>query len=182
MKSDNTQFLVPEIVTDRTLIRAPQVSDLEESEAMWSAFESSGYFGSRAAYTKSETWHRLLRYLGHWQTMRFGYWIVQDKNSGEYLGEVGFAENYRDIKPSIVSIPEIGWAFAPHARGRGLATEAVVAIVQWADKNIKCEKTTAIVDISNAASISVARKAGYIFKLKTTMGGENVWLMERVQP
>ena len=56
----------------------------------------------------------------------YGFWVVTDKVSGAFLGEVGFADFKRDLTPPL-GVPEIGWALMPHAHGKGLATEAVQA-------------------------------------------------------
>ena len=67
----------------------------------------------------------MLRYAGHWQWMGFGFWALEEKSTGAFAGELGFAEFKRELEPSIQGIPEIGWVLAPHAHGKGYATEAV---------------------------------------------------------
>ncbi|MEW7001648.1 hypothetical protein M5585_22635 [Serratia ureilytica] len=38
-----------------------------------------------------------MRYAGHWALLGYGNWAVRDKQSGEYLGSIGFFDGLRDI-------------------------------------------------------------------------------------
>ena len=57
------------------------------------------------------------------------FWALVEKATGAFAGDLGFAEFKREIEPSIQGVPEIGWVLAPHAQGKGYATEAVRAVV-----------------------------------------------------
>jgi RimJ/RimL family protein N-acetyltransferase len=120
-----------------------------------------------------------LRHIGHWQALGFGYWVVEDRETVVFLGEVGFANYKRDIEPPMDGISEIGWVLAVPAHGRGLATEAVAAALLWGDENLDAEKTACIVAPDHAASIRVARKSGYSEVGLATYMGEPTLVMER---
>jgi len=129
--------------------------------------------------TREDSWSRLLRYVGHWKLLGFGYWVVEDQQTGAFLGEVGFADFRREIEPSLEGTPEIGWVMATQAHGRGLATEAVTAAVAWGDVNLEAEKTACLVAPEHTASIRVAKKNGYSETLQTTYKGKPTLVMER---
>ena len=112
-------------------------------------------------FTPEETWTRLLRFIGHWALLGFGYWAVEHRKSSEFIGEVGFADYRRDLKPSLEGTPEIGWVFASQAHGKGFATEAVRAAIAWGDITFGRKRTACIIAPGNAASIRVATKCGY---------------------
>ena len=63
--------------------------------------------------------------------MGFGHWAVEEKASGDFIGDLGFADFKRDIQPSIQGLPELGWVLASRAHGKGYATEAVRAAIAW---------------------------------------------------
>lgn len=65
-----------------------------------------------------------MRYVGHWALLGYGYWAVRDKQSGEYLGSIGFSNFLRDITPAL-DAPEMGWTLVSSAHGKGYATEAL---------------------------------------------------------
>jgi RimJ/RimL family protein N-acetyltransferase len=121
--------------------------------------------------TEEESWRRLLSYVGHWAVMGFGYWVVEEKATGKFAGEVGFADYKREIEPSLKGVPEIGWVLASSAHGKGYATEAVRAAVAWGDAKFKLARTACIIAPENAASIRVAVKCGYRELQSTTYKG-----------
>src|SRR5205807_1769596 len=128
------------------------------------------------------TWIRLLAYRGHWALLGFGYWAVEEKASGEYVGELGFADFKRGIDPSIDGIPELGWALAAHAHGKGYATEALRAVVAWGDSHFAAERTVCLISPDNAASLRVAAKLGFREVSRTRRNDEDEILLERIRP
>ncbi len=56
---------------------------------------------------------------------------------------------------------EIGYGVRPHARGRGFATEALVAVSRWALTAGGLQRAWLRVNTDNLASVRVAQKAGF---------------------
>jgi len=161
---------VPVLETGRLRLRLHRSADFPASARMWSDPIVTRYI-RKVPFTQEETWSRLLRYIGHWSLLGFGYWAIEEKASGSFTGEVGFADYHRDITPSLADIPEIGWVLASHAHGKGLATEAVRAVIQWGDSHFSQKKTACIIAPENVASIRVASKCGYREFQRTTYHG-----------
>ncbi len=162
---------VPTLETERLRLRRHRIQDYLDSVRMWADPIVTRYIRN-TPFTPEETWSRLLRYIGHWALLGFGYWVIEEKVTGTFSGEVGFADYHRDIAPSLAGTPEIGWALAPHAHGKGFATEAVRAAIQWADSHFPRQKTACIIAPENSASIRVATKCGYREFQRTTYHGE----------
>ncbi len=108
----------PEIITDRLRMRRHLIDDFDASLAMWSDPAVTRYIGGRPS-TAEEVWSRLLRYVGHWELLGYGYWVVVDRASRRFIGEVGFADFRREINPPL-DAPEAGWVLASWAAGNGL--------------------------------------------------------------
>ena len=151
---------VPVIDTPRLRLRAHRADDHPDCLAMWSDPAVVRYIGGKPS-TEQQTWGRILTYAGLWTHLHFGYWAIEERASGRFAGEAGFADFKRDIAPSMRGVPEIGWAFAPLFHGRGFASEAVAAIVAWADRALASPRTVCIIHPDNAASVRVAEKNGY---------------------
>lgn len=151
---------IPIVEAARLRLRGHRYEDLPDCVAMWSDPNVTQYITGRAS-TQQQTWMRLLTYLGHWALLGFGYWAIEEKSSGEFVGEVGFADFKRDVAPSMMGKPELGFALAPRFHGRGYATESVRAALGWGDAHLPGRTTVCIVNPQNAASVRVVEKCGY---------------------
>ena len=149
-------MIAPVLETERLVLRAHVREDLPELVAMWGDPEVVRHIGGRP-FTEEECWTRLLRYVGHWQVLGFGYWAARERASGRYVGDVGFFELHRDLAPPLGDDPEAGWVLQAWAHGQGFATEATRAALAW----LGPRRTTCIIDVGNAASVRVAEKLGY---------------------
>ncbi|PMS17823.1 GNAT family N-acetyltransferase [Trinickia dabaoshanensis] len=168
-----------EIDTERLMLRLPSREHFERSVAMWSDAEVTRFIGGRS-FTREETWARLLRYVGHWQMLDYGYWVVLERETGSYIGEVGFADYHRDLGPTSSGAPEAGWALVPRVHGKGYATEAVRAATRWADRRWPNGRTICMIDPQNALSLRVAEKCGYAPVRRATYRGVESTICERV--
>lgn len=130
--------------------------------------------------TPPESWTRLLRYVGHWSVVGYGYWVVEDRATGQFLGEVGVADYQRDVEPSFEGKPEAGWVMAPYAHDRGLAREAVRAALCWADANLAVKRTVCMISPHHAASCSLARDVGFSEVGTARYAGDAVAIFERI--
>ena len=48
---------------------------------MWADPAVTRFIGGRV-FNREEVWARLLRYAGHWQWMGYGFWAIEEKESG----------------------------------------------------------------------------------------------------
>jgi RimJ/RimL family protein N-acetyltransferase len=168
----------PALETARLEMRAHRREDLADCLSMWSDPNVVRFIGGRA-FTEEEVWGRLHRYAGHWALMGYGYWLIAEKGSQRFVGEVGFADFKRDIVPSFGGAPEAGWALASWAHGRGLATEALQAAAAWLDAELGRKRTVCMIDDKNTASVRVAAKLGFREWTRTTYKGSPTVLFER---
>jgi RimJ/RimL family protein N-acetyltransferase len=152
----------PVLQTERLRLRPPTLDDFDACHALWSDPEVTRFIGGRPS-TREEAWSRLLRYIGHWQAIGYGYWAIETLE-GDYVGEVGFGDYRRAMTPPIDGVPEMGWALAPRAQGRGLALEAGRAVLEWRDTALEPGGTVCIIAPDHAASIRLAEKLGFAIR------------------
>jgi RimJ/RimL family protein N-acetyltransferase len=141
-------------------MRGHRLEDFEHSLAMWSDPIVVRYTTGKPQ-TREDAWMRMLRYGGLWAFLGYGYWAVEEKATGAFAGEIGFADFKREIEPSLDGMPEIGWVLASPMHGKGYATEAVKAAVAWGDQQFSARQTCCIIHPENTASVRVAEKCGY---------------------
>ena len=175
----NTSLLsVPVVETARLRMRGYQAEDYAAYVAMCQEPDFYRYL-SPEPMPAEEVWKILLRGAGHWAVMGYGFWAIEEKATGRFLGTIGFGNLKRDIDPPIGDTPEIGWVLAPHAHGKGYATEAVTAALAWADEHFGPVRTMCIIAPGNEASLRVAAKFGYHEYARTTYKKEPIVMLER---
>jgi RimJ/RimL family protein N-acetyltransferase len=157
------------------------MDDFVQCAEMWADPIVTRYIGGRP-FSEEETWARFLRYVGHWQLLGFGYWAIEEKASRRFVGECGFADFKRDMEPSIKGLPEIGWVLIPAAHGKGYATEAVRAAIDWGESNLDAVRMVCLIDPGNAASMRVAQKCGFRECARTKYKEHSAILFDRLKP
>jgi len=168
----------PELETERTLLRPHRLEDFDAYCAMGTDPSVFRFVGGRAR-TREESWQRLLRHPGMWSLIGFGFWAIEDKASGRFIGEAGFHDLKRAIEPSIEDVPEAGWSLVGAMQGRGLGGEIVRRMLAWADADLKAPRTVCIIDPDNAPSLGVAARCGYREYARTTYSDHATILLER---
>ena len=179
--SNPSFFAVPVIETERLRLRGHRLQDFANCVELWGDARVTRYIGGKP-FSEEEAWLRLLRYVGHWALLGFGYWAIEEKSSGAFLGEGGFAELQRDIVPSLKGMLESGWVFLPAEQGKGYATEAALAMHAWKDQHFPEKQAACIIDEPNAASLRVAEKCGYRETARTQYHGAAVVVLTRDLP
>lgn len=147
----STTITIPHLETERLILRAPGLQDLEA----WAAF----YASDRSKFvggpmTRELSWRSLSGELGHWGMLGFGRWAVEEKSTGSVVGVVGlwhpegFPEN------------EVGWDLFAGATGKGYATEAGRAARDYAYKTLGWTTLISLIADGNTGSEGVAKRLG----------------------
>lgn len=159
---------IPILETPRLRLRPHRREDFPPCMALWADPYVTRYIGGRPL-NREEVWARFLRYAGSWHWLGVGYWAVEELSSGQFVGELGFAQNERTFDPPLTlldadgrTMPELGWVLAPQFHGRGYATEAVRAALDWGDSHADASRSFCIIHPEHAASIRVAQKCGFV--------------------
>jgi RimJ/RimL family protein N-acetyltransferase len=171
----------PLLTSERLRLRGHSREDFARCAELWADPQVTRFIGGRP-FTREESWARLLRYAGHWILNGYGFWVIEEKATGRYIGEVGFADHQRDITPSLDGMPEIGWMLAPEVHGRGYATEAVRTALFWGDAHLRARHTSCLIHPENVPSLRIAEKCGYRILQPTTYKGHPTILLLREVP
>jgi len=99
-------------------------------------------------------WRHTVVMAGHWAIHGAGMFAVEEKHSGKFVGRVGpwFPPTWPDF--------EIGWGITKEAQGKGYATEAARAAIDWAFATFEIAQVIHCIDRENTASQGVARRLG----------------------
>jgi RimJ/RimL family protein N-acetyltransferase len=168
---------IPTLQTSRLTLSGHRAEDLEDSLAMWSDPAVTRYVGGKV-FGREDVWARLLRYLGHWAISGYGFWQVRERATGRFVGEVGLADFKRDLVPPFDGEPEAGWVLSPWSHGKGYATEAMSAALDWVAA-AGYPRTVCMIDPPNLSSLRVAEKLGFRERLRTPYKRAEVVILAR---
>lgn len=90
-------------------------------------------------------------------------WAVVDKVTNECIGWAGL-KYFREALNNHVDFYELGYRFKRKHWGKGFATEASTAILNYGFKNLNTDKIYAITDPKNINSKKVLTKLGFFLK------------------
>ena len=152
-------MIAPTLRTERLILRPLSLDDWEAYAAAWADPRMTAFIGGQPR-TRTESWGKFLQSIGLWPLFGYGYWSFVDRESGAFLGNGGLASFERGLS-ELTGYPEAGWAFVPDAWGKGLATEAMAAVLAWADETLGHKEIRCIIDPDNIASLRVAAKLGF---------------------
>jgi RimJ/RimL family protein N-acetyltransferase len=172
-----SQTNVPVIETGRLILRGWRESDIEPNTAML-ADPASGRFITSDGKPVTEAfvgWRNAAVMAGHWALHGFGLFVVEEKQTGRYVGRVG-----PWLPPSWPGF-EIGWGIASGFRGKGYAVEAASASIDWAFARFEIDRIIHCIDRENVASQSVARRLGAVIEGEFDLFGHvaDVWVTHR---
>ena len=111
--------------------------------------------------------------LGSWiaEGMAAGYptWVIEAAEPtlgapGSFVGAVGVFPPENEWGPE----PEVGCLLASRHHGRGLATEALSAVIADATERLGIQILVAIVDEANGASIRLVDRCGFVLERSFT--------------
>ena len=172
---------VPVLKTDRLVLRGFRRDDFDSFADIWGDARVTRHI-SGAVSSRADSWTRFLRLAGCWPILGYGYWAVEDAATGALAGMAGFADFKREIGADITGLPEAGWVFAPAFHGRGYATEAMRAALNWADATLDAARSCCLIHPDNAASINVAEKLGYGGRSEAPFAGATTLVFYRETP
>lgn len=169
----------PPLATPRLLLTGHTAADLDPLARMWADPGVYGPIGGRPR-SREEVWLRLLRSIGQWTLLGHGFWVVRDRDTRAVLGEVGLLAAERAIDPPL-ALPETGWMLDPAVHGRGLAHEAMRAVLGWADRQ-GLGATCCIIAPANTPSLTLAARLGYVRVRDASYAGQPIAVLERRAP
>jgi RimJ/RimL family protein N-acetyltransferase len=172
-----TYSSAPTLETERLRLRGHRLEDFEPIHAMLGDGAVMRHISG--AQPREDAWRRMLTAPGCWALLGYGYWVVERREDGAVIGQAGLADYKRAMEPRIEGLPELGYVFAAEAHGQGYASEAVRAILEWSDREVRAPQTVAIISHDNAPSIRVAERAGFAVREEAVYNGEPLLLFRR---
>ncbi len=164
-----TTFTIPTLETERMFLRAMREDDIEAEIAFFQTDRSKSVGGPLAA---AQVWRAVAGMIGHWALRGYGFWALEEKATGAYLGRAGL------WNPHPWPEPEIGWTLMASAEGKGFAHEGALAARDYAYDRLGWTTAISLIMAGNARSETLARRLGATRAgeyLHPIIGAMNVW-------
>ncbi len=153
------------IETERLLLRPLRVSDVDAFVDLHADPRVSRFVG---AYSHQQALERLTAIERQWTERGHGLCAIELKSSGEFIGRSGlqYWEQFDEV--------ELGWTLRADRWGRGYATEAAQACLDWGFARLDADYFTALVRPGNEASVKVAERLGFTPRREDHLHGRGV--------
>jgi len=146
------------IHTERLTLRAWETKDLLDCVEMNLDKEVMKYFLS--VLTKEQTIEFYDRVQKHFLENGFGLYVVENTITQEFLGYTGFM--IANFEASFTPCVEIGWRFKKQYWGKGYATEAAKACLNYGFDTLGFDKIYSFTATPNIKSENVMKRIGMI--------------------
>ena len=167
----------PVIDTPRLTLRQWRSDDIAPYTAMLADPSTARFItvDGKPVLDEMTGWRHTVVMAGHWTLHGAGMFAVEEKSSGKFAGRVG--PWFPPAWPGF----EVGWGIASEFRGKGYASEAARASIDWALATFELERIIHCIDRENAASQGVARRLGASPEREGELFGHTaeVWVTRR---
>jgi RimJ/RimL family protein N-acetyltransferase len=165
------------IETERLLLRRWRDADVAPNTEMLADPDSARFItpDGKPVVDAFVGWRNAAIMAGHWALHGFGLFVVEEKQTGRYVGRVGpwFPASWPGL--------EVGWGIAKGFRGKGYAVEAAAASIDWTFATFEIDKIVHIIRPENVASQNVARRLGATIERQVELFDHvsDLWVTQR---
>ena len=144
-----------QIETNRLGLRLLEAGDIIYLEALEIDPEVKKFFPDRQR-DKAKTENMIRKFINAHHEHGLPCFLLFDLQSGEFIGRAGFGLTESGET-------EIGYVLHKKFWGKGIASEAVTALLEFARKQIKVDEIIAYADSANIGSTRVMEKCGMTY-------------------
>lgn len=157
------------IATSRLILRYFTLEDTDALATILSDREVMQY-SIGGVKTRSQTQEFINWVISHYQKHGFGLYAVTERETGRLIGYCGLLVWYFE---EVIEI-EIGYRLGTKYWGKGLATEAAMAVRNYAWDRLKINRLICLIQPENKRSLRVAQKLGMEFEKSLMLYGLRV--------
>jgi RimJ/RimL family protein N-acetyltransferase len=149
--------LFPSILTARLVLRPLQAADAGVLHRIYQSDGVLRYFPVSAPPSLAQVERQLAGQQAHWEKHGYGNWGLLPEGEGQIIGWAGL-----QYLPELGET-EVGFLLDPPFWGKGYATEAALASLEFGFKHLALDHIIALVHPDNLASRRVIEKCGLTY-------------------
>lgn len=168
MRKENLNAIIPNLKTARLNFRPLKLSD---AETLWRIYQHEGvlrYFPNPDPPLIEKVRTFVDGQAAHWAQHGYGNWGVLPEGQDEIIGWAGL-----QYLPEL-NLTEVGFLLDRPFWGKGYATEAALASIQYGFEQVGLAQITALVHPDNLASQRVIAKCGMDYVETLRLWGMNL--------
>ncbi len=146
--------LGPTLITERLILRPPVAEDFDPYVRLMADEATARYIGG--VQPRAVAWRGFMSVAGSWAINGYSFFTVVEKVTGQWVGRVG------PWQPEGWPGTEVGWGLGAAFQGKGYATEAATAAIDWAFDHLGWTEVIHSIDPANLASQAVAARLGSV--------------------
>lgn len=151
--------------TERLILRMYRLDDFKDHLRLCADPDIMKFLTGGKPMSRLEAWRHMAYLVGHWELLGYGYYAVEEKASGRFVGRIGLTN------PEGLPGIELGWIIAPEFQGQGFATEGARALLAHAFNEMEWDHVISAIHPDNKPSIRVAERLGEKLEGKTEIEG-----------
>lgn len=160
----------PRLETKRLVLRPMLANDIDALHLIFTDPKVMASFGGDLlSRPQMERW--LQRNLDHQIEFGYGLFSVILKETGKLIGDCGLEQ----MEVDDVKVAELGYDFLSDYWHQGFATEAAIAVRDYAFDILQLPQLISLIRVGNPVSIRVAEKVGMKPAAEFTRYGNRYW-------
>lgn len=173
----------PLVGTERLILTVPRQEDYLLLRDLVADPEVHRYLGPRPEDPTTDMFSRALRAAGSWQLYGYGLFLARERSTDAFVGQIGVFRSMRGFGKGMDDVAEAGWILAREHWGKGYATEAMRAALQWFDAAHGPQRVACMIECGNDSSVALAARLGFErYDEHELPDGVVVDLFERITP
>jgi RimJ/RimL family protein N-acetyltransferase len=160
------------IETERLLLRKPRLEDAADLAVAYADPEAVRYIGDGSTATLAEVEEAIGKWLARWESWDVGFFSLERREDGRVLGRAGFLRWDPETWQIGGSETEIGWMLAREHWGHRYATEAALALRDWAFEERGLARLISLIQHGNTRSVAVAERLGERYERDVDVRGK----------
>jgi len=145
---------IPILTTERLRLRELRLTDVDLMQQILIGKDVLQYFPEYPPFTKAQTEKMITKKLEQWEQYGHGIWAVETLENNILIGRCGLG-----YLPDTDEI-EVGYILGRDFWGKGYATEAAKASLNYGFTHLEVNEIVGIVHVDNIGSQHVLQKIG----------------------